>query len=331
MDTRALTYFRTVVELGTISKAAGFLRIAQPALGRHIQKLETALGVKLLERRPKGVVPTSAGKLLLERTIRLESDLASIYREVSNTAANANGELVVAVQTPLSILLMPDLARAYLDAHPHVLLRAFEGASSEVIDELLSSRIDVAIIDTPTHTPRELRVEPLWLDCLHLYGPISEERNFKAKSVALGDVMRLPLILPSQRNLIRRLIDTTAAREKLRVSPLMEANGPSMIFEMVKRGVGYTIMPAFAVGALFGAGRMFSRPVTPLIDRPVSIVTRTEVTTDRKVGTFVFLFKAAVRRLPVEGNYGSIRLSLPSAGEGDGSRRIPTKSLSAVS
>ena len=68
MDLKALLCFRTVAELGTISKASSRLGIAQPALTRQIQKLEHSLGVALLHRTHRGVRPTVAGQLLLDRT-----------------------------------------------------------------------------------------------------------------------------------------------------------------------------------------------------------------------------------------------------------------------
>ena len=73
MDLQALMYFRTVVEMGTISKASAYLRIAQPALSRHIQRLEHSLGVELLQRSAKGVTPTAAGRQLLEKTADFEA------------------------------------------------------------------------------------------------------------------------------------------------------------------------------------------------------------------------------------------------------------------
>ena len=65
MDLKQLHYFKHVAELGSFSKAAAFLSVAQPALSRQIGKLETELNIALLYRTGRGVIVTEAGGLLL--------------------------------------------------------------------------------------------------------------------------------------------------------------------------------------------------------------------------------------------------------------------------
>jgi LysR family nitrogen assimilation transcriptional regulator len=69
MELRELRYFRTVVESGSFSKAAVKLMVAQPSLSRQIRALEYELGMSLLRRNARGVSPTEAGKVLLERML----------------------------------------------------------------------------------------------------------------------------------------------------------------------------------------------------------------------------------------------------------------------
>ena len=66
MELRQIRYFIQVVQLGSVSKAARALNMAQPALSRHIQSLEHGLGASLLIRTTRGVVPTEAGAKLAE-------------------------------------------------------------------------------------------------------------------------------------------------------------------------------------------------------------------------------------------------------------------------
>ncbi len=65
MDLKSLQYFVAIINFGSFTRASQHLRIAQPALGWQIRKLEVELNCKLLVRHSKGVVPTSAGMLLL--------------------------------------------------------------------------------------------------------------------------------------------------------------------------------------------------------------------------------------------------------------------------
>ena len=71
MDLKQLRTFRAVAELGSLSKAADRLRAAQPALSRHIKLLEHELRVELFVRNGRGMLLTSAGRMLLDRTTGL--------------------------------------------------------------------------------------------------------------------------------------------------------------------------------------------------------------------------------------------------------------------
>ena len=331
MDLDRILYFRTVVELGTISKAAAFLRITQPALGRQIQGLERRLGVKLLTRSSKGVLPTPAGSLLIQRTASLEAGLSAVFREVAGLADEVVGELHAAVQPPFSTLLMPDLVRRYRSEHPKVALEVLDGFSADVIDGLLGGRFDLAVTDTPSHVSRELTLIPLWVEPLALIGPASAAGSalFQMRPAPLTEVVKHPLILPSARYAVRALIDAVLAREQLSCVPVVEANGPAIIYAMMKSGLGYTLMPAFGSAAV-GGGRICSAEIFPSIDRPLSIVVRTAVLGERKVQTFIRLFKLAVAELAALERSGPVRLSFRPGESLRANGRSPPTLLSLV-
>lgn len=150
VDIKDLRYFSVIAECGSFSKAAAHLRIAQPALSRKIQKLEHALGVKLLRRGARGVTTTDAGQMLLQRAMKFEHDFDEMRYEMARYAERATGMLRVAVQSPLSLVMAPELLRAYRPAHPGVTLELTEGFSGDLVDGLLNERIDIAVVDTPT-------------------------------------------------------------------------------------------------------------------------------------------------------------------------------------
>jgi len=93
MELRELRYFRTVVESGSFSKAAVKLMVAQPSLSRQIRALEHELGMPLLRRNARGVSPTEAGKVLLERALRLEENMDGIRRAFATLAKRVTGTL----------------------------------------------------------------------------------------------------------------------------------------------------------------------------------------------------------------------------------------------
>lgn len=299
MDLKELRYFRTIAQCGTFSKAGALLRVAQPALSRQIQKLEHDLGVELLRRTSRGVTPPEAGHALLQRTLRWEHDLEETRREVLRYGAQATGSLRVAVQSTLSLILVPELVKAYRTSFPDVTLDLTEGFSGDLIDDLLEKRMDVAIVDVPSHPHAELNCTPLWVEGLQLVCPPngSAVARFGADPVSIAQLAELPIILPCQRHGIRRLIDAAFERHHIRFQPVMEANGAFMIFGLVKAGLGYTLMPACGVYPWIVSGELRALDVRPTIRRTVGIVTRTELLEERRVAAFRTLVKAIVPRV----------------------------------
>lgn len=311
MDMKELRYFRAIAETGTISKAAAVLRIAQPALSRHIQKLEHSLGVELLQRTPKGVIPTAAGRRLLARTEYLESTLTDILREVSTYAHEVQGPLRVGVQNTLSERIMPEIIRDLLAEHSKIKLHVVAGQSTEMLDSLLDEALDVAITDTPSHAPRELDVLPLWSEAVHLIGARSQIASelFRNGPVSLNDVAALPLILPSRRYAIRQTIDLAVALANLpALTPLLEVDGLRMIHSLVSSGVGFTLLPPLGTRGPLDPRSFAIVGITPDLRRHVSVVTRVVVRNETKVKTFIRFFRRAMRDVVEKDPFGTLRM-----------------------
>lgn len=313
MELKEIEAFRAVAELGSISRASAYLRLAQPALSRLIQKLEHGLGVELLQRSSTGATPTEAGRVLLERTAGFETSIAEIAREVSGYANEVAGPLRIGIQ-PLSHGIMPDVVRSYLRAHPRVRFHVREGFSADMLDALLDETLDLVVAEAPSHTPREVLVLPLWMEALHLFGPASaaETELFQTGPVKLSDVLQLPLILPSARYSIRKLIEQAASREQLKVAPHLEVDGPELILSLVRAGLGYTVMPALGAST-YGRGRTCSTPTAPAVERPMCILVRAAVAAEPKVSTFIRLLREGVAALAETERFSHIRLTFDPA------------------
>jgi len=119
MDLKQLRTFRAVAELGSLSKAADRLRAAQPALSRHIKLLEHELRVELFVRNGRGMLLTSAGRMLLDRTTGLVRQI----EQVRDDLQSASGK-------PSAISFAPRVARKW-SAPPTVLASSTSQARAE--------------------------------------------------------------------------------------------------------------------------------------------------------------------------------------------------------
>jgi DNA-binding transcriptional LysR family regulator len=299
MELKELKYFRTIAELGTLSKAASRLRVAQPALSRQMGKLEHSLGVKLFRRGARGVTLTPAGMVLLQASGRVEHAVSEAMRDVASVSQGGSGLLRIGAQYPVSTSLLPRLIHHYHADFPYVSLHPSEGYSGEILDALLGERLEVAIVDPPSHPHVDLTAVPLWLSKLRLVAPAAAANTalFQESRIAMEQVAQLPLILPSRAHSLRRLIDQGFARFKVRLQPTIEAEGPLMIFEMVRMGLGYSIFSEAGFHPLEQQGEIISREISPVIRRTISIVTRTSLREERTVAHFIALAKEEARRL----------------------------------
>lgn len=161
-----LRVFRAVAEELHFGRAAERLLMSQPPLTRHVQALEAAVGVKLLERNSRRVALTRAGAAFLaEATIAL-ARLDRAGEIARQTAAGRAGRLELGYVEPLAIDLLPRVLMRFRDSFPDVDLRLHELHTHEQIEALHSNAIDVAILRTPANADPELEFAPLFADPL---------------------------------------------------------------------------------------------------------------------------------------------------------------------
>ena len=294
MDFKDLQYFKAVAQSGTFSKAAALLRVAQPALSRHVQKLEHRFGVELLRRSTRGVTLTAAGEALLRRVIQFDKDFDATRLEMAQLADRPAGSLRVAVQSSLSIVLIPELVRLYRASHPDVALELTEGFSGDLVDGLLDKRIDVAIVDAPSHPHADLHFLPLWIEALQLVFPNNhpDAARLAARPVTIQVLGELPIIMPGRRYAIRRLVDAAFERQHMVFKPVFEANGPLMIYALVRAGQGLTLMPPGASFPWIASGELQAVATRPVIRRTVSLIAQSSMLKESKVASFSRLVRS---------------------------------------
>jgi LysR family transcriptional regulator, nitrogen assimilation regulatory protein len=245
-DLRALNYFAHVARAGSFSGAAKALRITQPAVSRQVLKLEREIGVALLQRRGRSVVPTEAGQILLARATALNAAIETAYDDVRAGARAPAGSLSVGVSMILGHLIMPPLIHDFARKFPSVRLRLFEGYSTSVEEWLLQERIDVGLI-SGLSTATGLVLEPLLEVAVSLVAPPKplpgcENNGRPVVEVRFEDFVRFPLIVPAFPHPLRLLAERAAKRAGSALNIVMECDGRILARELVMQGLGYTLL-----------------------------------------------------------------------------------------
>ena len=151
MDVRQLLYFTTIVEEGSISAAAKKLHPSQPPLSHQLKLLEEELNLQLVQRGPRCITLTDAGRLLYKRAQSILSLTWSAKKELLAMASGYSGTLHLgAVSSSGASLLdwrIPEFHRRF----PQLSFAIHEGNTIELLEMLDAGVIEVAVVRTPFH------------------------------------------------------------------------------------------------------------------------------------------------------------------------------------
>ena len=262
LDARRLAYFLRIAELGSISRAAAQLGVAQPALSHHIRLLEAELGVPLLVRHARGVTATEAGDALAEHARGIMRRIEAAEEDLRNTAGRLVGAVTVGIASSLAESLAPPLLRTVTARYPEVVVRIVEATSTVLAEAVRSERIGVAV---NLQGVAESRAEPLFDEDLYLVAgrdlPLGHE-------ITLRQALALPLILPSRPHSMRSLIDRMAADHQQITNIATEVDGFQSLKAVIEAGLGYSILSWTAVERQVKAGLVTAAPiVSPTLTR----------------------------------------------------------------
>jgi len=160
MNLRRLELLMQVADFDSFSKAATVLGLAQPALGRQIQKLEEECGVRLFYRNGRGVSLTLEGQALLERARPLVRQLAAIPSELQSERDSPRGLVTVGLTPTVCNLFGLDLIAATREKYPQLQVNIVSGYSGYVHEWLVDGRLDMAVLHDARRSST-ITVDPL--------------------------------------------------------------------------------------------------------------------------------------------------------------------------
>ncbi len=196
METRHLRHFMAVLDLGSITAAAQWLGIAQPALSQSLARMEKELGVRLFERSRRGAVPTAAAQAIVDDVrfslARIDAATARA-REISRGHA---GQLTIGLVSSALFRTLPRALRALRQQAPNVRVVLREMSNAEQADALQNGQIDIGLMHTPVAVGGHMRERLITRDRLLAAVPqefeLAEDGSTDLASVARAGLVMFP-------------------------------------------------------------------------------------------------------------------------------------------
>lgn len=241
-----LDQLRTLVaitDLGTFSKAALALHLAQPTVSLHISELESRLGAQLLVRGQKTVQPTSAGAVLVERARRLLRDADDAVDAIQRHVEGRVGRVRLGTSTGVVVYLLPQVLKAMELAHPGIDVEVSILGSTESMARLAQGTLDVGLVATPQPAQRGLVMSPWRSDPMMAFVPQGWVAGGKPKTATPQWLADRPLIFNDASTHLYRLTMAWFAEAGLTPRARIELNFTEAMKSLVAAGYGAAVVP----------------------------------------------------------------------------------------
>ena len=248
MDLKQLEYFVRVAEMGSFTRAAIALDVAQPALSRQVRLLEVELHQNLLIRNGRGALPTEAGKLLLAHSRGILHQVSRAKEELGRVRGSLAGRVAVGLATSLARVLTVPLITAFREALPDATISISEGLSVALQESLINGRLDIVVLYN-AQPGSEIEVLPLQEEelCLVQARPKGLAEDPPPGPITLRELAELPLIIPSRPNAIRSQVESELVNLGCRPRIALEVDGVPAILDLVEGGIGSAVLSRNAV------------------------------------------------------------------------------------
>jgi LysR family nitrogen assimilation transcriptional regulator len=258
MNLKQLEYFVSVAELGSFSKAALVLDIAQPALSRQVRALEIDLRETLLLRNGRGVSLTEAGQRLFEHSQGILQQVALARADMTATRDEPVGHITIGLPPSMGRQLTLPLIDAFQRQLPRGKLAIVEGLTTHIAEWIVTGRVDLGLLFNP-EPQAGLEIVPVLNERLCR---VQRAQLADRSPLPLRELAHYPLVLPERMHVIRRLLDAQATLVGLRLDIAWEVSSIAAIIDLVCAGYGHAVLTASAVAASGRADELSVRPLT---------------------------------------------------------------------
>jgi DNA-binding transcriptional LysR family regulator len=240
-----LQTFVTVVEQGSVSKAALHLHIAQPALSRHIGELERELGLKLFDRIGRHLLLTGEGAQLLGNCRTLLGHVSSLSEQARQLQGRDQGVLTVGASTMQIETALATFLNRYVQRYPKVEVKLIEAVGDKTLDMLDRGEIQIALAAVQVEQIEErgfgfYAAPPLELHAVWH----SKYKLDRDTPIEINRLTPHPLLLLDSGFFARKTFDAACRLTGIKPTIVIESQAPHTLLALAEAGHGVAILPS---------------------------------------------------------------------------------------
>jgi LysR family hydrogen peroxide-inducible transcriptional activator len=256
-----LRYLVAVADARHFGKAAAKCFVSQPTLSAQLKKLESYLGVQLIERQPKQVMLTQAGVEVLARARRIidaSDEIVSLARTHRDPLA---GRLRMALLPTIAPYLLPTSAPLLREALPKLDFMLYEYQTAPMLEKLHAGEIDLGVLALPVDLDG-LDSQLLFEEPFVVALPASHDLARK-KVLQIADLKEQTLLLLEDGHCLREQALEICSRAAVHEKQDFRGTSVETLRQMVAGGAGFTLLPLLATrGSYAAAPGVALRPLT---------------------------------------------------------------------
>ncbi|HYG06229.1 MAG TPA: LysR substrate-binding domain-containing protein [Stenotrophomonas sp.] len=292
---RHLRYFVTVVDAGSISRAAATIHVAQPALSRQMFELEDVMGIDLLHRTARGVRPTAMGECLYREAQRILRQVDELPARIRGASGVIEGVVTIGMSSTLASYLAGQLMEACAAAFPQLKLRIVTNDSLQLKARVDANQIDLAIVFEDQPAP-EYSSRALFRQRLYFVSRTPLSAGF-GQIITLQKTAELPTVMPTLPNVLRILLDRVYQEAGLVPNVVGEADVFASLMGAVASGMGDAVLPIGDLAMSPGYSNLIVRQIAPPMYLSAALIRAQDVPLSHVVGLVGRLTEDFIHRL----------------------------------
>ena len=237
---RLLKNFLVIARHKSVAAASREIGLTPAAAGHQIQQLEEEIGLTLFDRTKRSLSLNTNGRSLIEP---IQEIIARYETLGSNLKSGLSGTIVIGALVSSLMGAFGKTLNELKLRYPDLEIKLLAGLSSNFLDQILEGSIDGAIVtESPFTLPQNVQWTELYREPMILITPALTTN----KSTKSSPRIKLPFIRFERNTWTGHLVDQTIKANKLPIEESMELNSVEAIIELVRQGIGYSIVPKLA-------------------------------------------------------------------------------------